>query len=173
MKFKLSPQNYMDLIKTMRLHIFGKKNRSAESLDDYYNNDIDAFMFATLPRNLITEAITIARVKSGGGNFNWNYIKSLNLSDEAEKIFKDVLFDFLRISELMIGNRNEKEKLPIYPWRIGLFFIADESINASIKYSADENEKTAFIFINSGLILSLLHQFCAYLSVPGFFENSL
>lgn len=144
-----------------------------KTLDSFFLKDIGAYAIAPLPRNLRMEAQAMATVRGRGTSFGPRYVEGLGLAPDRRHLFETALLDFLVLASNLFPSSHWWKRNALHPWRVGLFFVADSSINASVRLSIDKRQNTAFIFINVGTVLTLLHQHCALMAVPDFFESLL
>lgn len=155
----------------MFLSKLGGKRKKDNSLAFYFDKEMQAYGIGPIPRNLKREVSALIDVETPGKKFDNAYLESFDLSVEGKKIFLSTLLMFFRCAAPVIGEAQGFRKTRLAKWRCALYFLPCEDVNASAILSADEKENTVFIILNSGLILTLLHRFCALFSVAGFFES--
>ena len=149
---------------------FNKKNQKSLTLRDFVHSDINAFAIADLPRNLLIEAKFYAAFQVGGVLLNESHLDALNIGDNIKGHLEETFLQVLKASSLIVPKASKK-KSGIYPWKVGLFFVSNLSLNATVKLSVDKSQNIAFIFLNFGLILQLLSRLYGLMSVPNFFES--
>lgn len=150
---------------------FRKTGQAERTLDFYFDKKVGAYGIGDLPDNLKLEVASLIDARTPGKKFDTEYIRSLDLSEEASRLFSLTLYSFFTCAEHLVGGKTSQTSSAFKGWRIGLYFVPSADVNALVKLSADEKANTVFILLNAGLILALLHRFCALFSVPGFFES--
>lgn len=157
------------LFKKLLYRITGKPD--LPTLDSFFDADLKAFAIAPIPLNLKREVAAQIDTRTPGRTFNTEYLDSILPAGVGRDLFELTLLNFLRCAAPVIGGKGIEQKNQLYPWKIALCFVPEETTNAWVRLSADKRANTAFIFMNAGVLLEPLHRLCTIFSVPQFFES--
>ena len=141
------------------------------TLESFFDADLNAFAIAPIPQNLKREVRAQIDIRTPGKMFNREYLDSILPAGDGRNLFELTLLHFLICAEPVIGGKGIGQKDMLYPWKIALCFVPEETANAGVRLSADKRANTVFILMNVGVLLETLHRLCATFSVPQFFES--
>jgi hypothetical protein len=141
------------------------------TLESFFDADLNAFAIAPIPLNLKREVAARITVRTPGKTFNDQYLDSILPTGVGRNMFELALLQFLRCAAPFIAQKGLGKKNQLYPWKIALCFVPDETANAEVCLSADQRANTVFILMNAGVLLEPLHRLCTTFTVPKFFES--
>ena len=152
--------------------LHGMKGKpSLPTLESFFDADLNAFAIAPIPLNLKREVGAQIDIRTPGKTFNRQYLDSILPAGIGRDLFELTLLHFLRCAAPVIGRKGIGQKNQLYPWKIALCFVPEETANAGVRLSADKRANTVFILMNAGVLLEPLHRLCTTFSVPQFFES--